>query len=200
MSGLSGGLAPMDTKKKSTGSSKDAGAILDNILDRKDKPSTSASSRHYGMDDSFDSFNSTSLASETSLPSPSPAKGVKSGLKKSPDNYFAKSTDLGDSVQDLESSVGDFGGYQPSTSRPLSGGVSDTGKSRSGNQRDVLDSSFDSSYEASPVGQKRPTTTGGIAEESSSAIGIGNRPYTADGIEDLEGSTGGGGYNPTMMA
>lgn len=200
MSGLSGGLAPMDTKKKSTGSSKDAGAILDNILDRKDKPSTSASSRHYGMDDSFDSFNSTSLASETSLPSPSPAKGVKSGLKKSPDNYFAKSTDLGDSVQDLESSVGDFGGYQPSAGRPLSGGVSDTGKSRSGNQRDVLDSSFDSSYEASPVGQKRPTTTGGIAEESSSAVGIGNRPYTADGIEDLEGSTGGGGYNPTMMA
>lgn len=189
----------MNTKKGKP--SKDAGAFLDNILDRKDKPASSG--RSYGMDDSFDSFNSTSLASETSLPSPSPAKGVMgagASTKKSPDNYFTKSADLGDSVQDLEGSTG---GYQPSTtSRPMTGATSaGAGKARSGNQRDVMESSFDSSYEGSPVGQKRPTTTGGIAEESGGiASGMGNRPYTADGVDDLETSLGGGGYNPTMMA
>ena len=59
MSGLSGGLAPLDKGKSKGASKSNAGSFLDNIVDRKEKPSSGMT---YGMDDSFDSFNSTSLA------------------------------------------------------------------------------------------------------------------------------------------
>ena len=191
MSGLSGGLAPIGNQKPKARASKDAGAALDDILARKPKTSS-----YGGMDDSFDSMNSTSLASETSLPSPTPAKGMsKGGKDSSPDNYFNRSQDLGDSVQDLESSTSpnnDFGGYVPSK-----GVGSNTGAAGKSNY--TLESSFDSSYDegGSPLGQKRPATTGGIMGsagqdglESSST-----RPYTAGaGGDNLEASDG--GYNP----
>ena len=149
MSGLSGGLAPIGGNQKAkVRASKDAGAALDDILARKPKTSS-----YSGMDDSFDSMNSTSLASETSMSSPTPAKGsLRGGKDSSPDNYFNRSQDLGNSVQDFEGSASpnnNLGGYVPSKGIGSNSGPG-------GKSMNALESSFDSSYDesGSPVGQK----------------------------------------------
>jgi hypothetical protein len=166
MSGLSGGLAPIGSAKKPTRSS--GGSDLGNALD----DALSRPPRNAGIDESFDSFNSASF-SETSFPSPTPAKSKNDGAggSKSASKSASKAMDYLNSSGEVESfhDLDSSGAYElPS----------------SGNRT------------------ARPNTSGGVGLGVGSREGEDNsggvRPQTADNnnddIDDLESSTGGSGY------
>jgi len=139
MSGRAGGLAPIGVKKSGSGSGRtpasrddDFGDMLEDILD---KPSRKTS-QNDTLDNSFDSYNSNSLASE-SLPSPSPAKYQPSKGRSSPtallsagkgatsgkaagrgSAFFNDSVDLDSSAGNLEESQNSSPGYQPTARAP----------------------------------------------------------------------------------
>ncbi len=208
MSGRSSGLAPLGSKKTGSSSPRgktnkddDFGNMLEDILDKPAKKNSQSDP----LDNSFDSYNSTSLASE-SFPSPytakyqqqtkgrgsptallSAGKGATAGVRGS--TAFNDSMDLDSSRDNLEESQNSSPGYVPGvrlvgTNAAVNAGVNKQASKTYGQSED-----FDYNIDL-PSGK---------APSSKSGTGTSNATISNTDGDDGGGDLG-GGFVPSIAS